>query len=65
MQQEGSSKEIETVLFVPHTPGGELARLLQEEDDKFTRGEEKGRIKILERRGRGGTTNLRLDRRNI
>ena len=45
--------EIETVMFVPHTPAGELARLLQEADDKFTRGKGMGRIKMVER---GGTT---------
>ena len=47
-KKEGNSRkvvcekdqEIETVLFVPHTPDGELARLLQEADDRFTKGKE-------------------------
>ena len=40
-------------MFVPHTPGGELAQLLQIADDNFTRGKGIGRVKMVER---GGTT---------
>ena len=43
--------EIETVLFVPHTPNGTLARLLQEEDDRFRRGTTIKKIKMVERGG--------------
>ena len=46
-------KQIETVMFVPHTPNGELARLLQEADDRFTKGKAIGRVKMVER---GGST---------
>ena len=45
--------DIETVLFVPHTPGGELAALIQEEDDRFRKGTRLKRMKVVER---GGTT---------
>ena len=45
--------EIESIMFVPHTPGGELARILQEADDKFRKGKGLGKIKMVER---GGTT---------
>ena len=44
--------DIEAVLFVPHTPGGLLAKLLQEEDDRFRRGTEMKRIKMVERGGK-------------
>ena len=50
---EGAEAEIETVMFVPHTPGGELARLLQEADDLFIKGKGIGRVRMVER---GGTT---------
>ena len=45
--------DIETIMFVPHTPGSALAKLLQEEDDNFRRGTKMKRIKMVER---GGTT---------
>ena len=48
-----TTQEIETVMFVPQTPGGELAKLLQEADDKFTAGKGVGKIKMIER---GGST---------
>ena len=44
--------DIEAVLFVPHTPGGQLAHMLQEEDDKFRRGTCLKRIKMVERGGK-------------
>ena len=43
--------EIETIMFVPHTPNGTLARLLQEEDDQFRRGTDLKKIKMVERGG--------------
>ena len=43
--------DIEAVLFVPYTPRGELAKLLQEEDDKFRRGTCMKKIKVVERGG--------------
>ena len=53
-RKKGKEEEsdIEAVLFVPHTPGGLLARLLQEEDEKFRRGTELKRIKMVERGGK-------------
>ena len=44
---------IETIMFVPHTPGGELVRRLQEADDKYSKDKGIGRVKFVER---GGTT---------
>ena len=44
---------METIMFVPHTPNGELAQFLQEADDRFTKGKDMGRVKMVER---GGTT---------
>ena len=44
-------REIETIMFIPHTPGGELAKLIQEADDEFSRGRGIGRVKIIERGG--------------
>ena len=44
--------DIEAVMFVPHTPGGLLAKLLQEEDDRFRKGTGMKRIKMVERGGR-------------
>ena len=40
-------------MFVPHTPEGTLARMLQEVDDLFRKGTDLKRIKMVER---GGTT---------
>ena len=48
---ESRQDQIETVIFVPHTPGSELAKLLQEADDSFTKGKGIGRMKIVERGG--------------
>ena len=54
---QGRGKEektdIETIMFVPHTPDSALAKMLQEEDDNFRRGTKIKRIKMVER---GGTT---------
>ena len=41
---QGIEGKIETVMFVPHTPGGQLARLLQEADDRFIKGKRMGRV---------------------
>ena len=43
---------IESVMFVPHTPGGELARQLQKVEDSFSSMHNIGRVKIVERGGR-------------
>ena len=41
----------ESVLFVPHTPGGELRKLIQAEEDKVMGGARFGRVKVVERQG--------------
>ena len=53
-KRKGKEEEsdIESVLFVPHTPNGALAKLLQNEDDKYRRGTDMKRIKIVERGGK-------------
>ena len=55
VKKRGKEEEsdVETVLFVPHTPGGILAKMMQEEDDRFRRGTAIKKIKMVER---GGTT---------
>ena len=42
---------VEGVLFVPHTPGGVLARKIQSADDIFSRLHDVPRVKIVERGG--------------
>ena len=39
------------VLFIPHTPGGELARKIQGEEDKFSDLHQVARVKVVERGG--------------
>ena len=43
--------QIETVLFVPNTPNGLLAKMIQEEDDNFRKGTKMKRMKVVESRG--------------
>ena len=43
--------EVESVLFIPHTPGSRLARLMQEVDDSISKITKGKRIRIVERRG--------------
>ena len=52
-RKKGKAEEsdIEAVLFVPYTPEGELAKRLQEEDDRFRKGTNLRRIKVVERGG--------------
>ena len=45
------SEETEAVMFVPPTPEGELARLLQEGDDREREGTNQRRVKFVERGG--------------
>ena len=42
---------VETVMFVPATPEGELARRIQEGDDKIRESTGEGRMKVVERGG--------------
>ena len=42
-------EEVEAVMFVPATPGGELTRQLQEADDRAREGTRERRIKFSER----------------
>ena len=44
-------KTVDTVMFVPHTPGGELAKRLQEAEDRFVKNRSGGRVKFVERGG--------------
>ena len=43
---------VEAVMFLPHTPGGVLARQLQEKEDQFAKLHQIGRVKMVERGGR-------------
>ena len=43
--------QVEAVMFVPSTPEGELAKWIQEEDDKLREGTGERRLKIVERGG--------------
>ena len=43
--------DVETVLFVPHTPGGKLAKMMEEEEERFRKGTKLKRIKIVEKGG--------------
>ena len=43
--------QVEAVLFVPATPDGELARNIQEADDKLREGTGQRRVKVVERGG--------------
>ena len=44
-------KTVDTVMFVPHTPGGDLAKKLQEAEDRFVKNRSGGRVKFVERGG--------------
>ena len=44
-------KEVEAVMFVPATPDGELAKTIQEADDKLREGSGERRVKVVERGG--------------
>ena len=46
-----TESQIEAVLFVPATPEGELARRIQEGDDRMREGTGERRIKVVERGG--------------
>ena len=46
-----NKNETEAVIFVPCTPGGELQKILQMEEDRFTKGTKLKRIKVVERGG--------------
>ena len=37
-------------MFVPHTPGGDLAKRLQEAEDRFVKNSSGGRVKFVERK---------------
>ena len=39
------------MVFVPHTPGGELRRIIQEEDNKIMGESKFGKVKVVERMG--------------
>ena len=41
----------ETVIFVPHTPGGELKKTIQDIDDQVMGGQKFGRVKVIEKLG--------------
>ena len=47
----GQIKEIDTVMFVPHTPGDVLAKWLQEAEDKFVENKPGGKVKMVPRGG--------------
>ena len=49
--------DIETVMFVPHTPGGKLLKMLEDEDERYRKGTKMKRIKFVER---GGTTIMNI-----
>ena len=48
---KGLTKEIDTVMFVPHTPGDVLAKRLQEAEDKFVENKPGGKVKMVPRGG--------------
>ena len=50
-REEVMDFQAETVMFVPHTPGGELAKRLQEAEDRFVKNRSGGRVKFVERGG--------------
>ena len=41
----------ETVLFAPHTPGGELKKILQDIDDQVMGSQRYGRVRVVEKLG--------------
>ena len=53
-EPEGKTEEeykVETVMFVPATPEGELARKIQESDDKLRESTGERKMKVVERGG--------------
>ena len=48
---KGQIKEIDTVMFVPHTPGDVLAQRLQEAEDMFVENRPGGKVKMVSRGG--------------
>ena len=46
------NSRIEGIMFVPHTPGGALAKALQSEDDRYSSLYKTARVRIIERGGR-------------
>ena len=50
-REKGLNKEIDTVMFVPHTPGDVLAQRLQEAEDKFVENRPGGKVKMVARGG--------------
>ena len=51
MQRIEVEQQVEAVMFVPATPEGELARQIQEADDKMREGSGDRRVKVVERGG--------------
>ena len=51
VQKRSTEQQVEAVMFVPATPEGELARLIQEADDKVREGSGDRRVKVVERGG--------------
>ena len=46
-----AAKKIESILFVPYTPGSRLKKLLQEAEDRLSRGRSTCRVRFIERAG--------------
>ena len=51
-RKTGQQGRIEAVMFLPHTPGGVLAKKLQEKEDTLVKLHKIGRVKMIERGGR-------------
>ena len=51
-EMEEDSEEIESVMFLPSTPHGELMKSVKEADRQFRRGTDIKRIKFVERAGK-------------
>ena len=47
-KQEHERAEVEAVIFVPSTPGGELVKRMQECDDNFREGTKEKKLKFVE-----------------
>ena len=50
MAKKDDREEVEAVMFVPATPGGELTRILQTTDDRAREGTGDKKVKFVERR---------------
>ena len=46
-----ADKQVETIMFVPATPEGELAKNIQDSDDKMRESTGERRMKVVERGG--------------